>query len=118
MITNPLKGEQLLTLDKDYKCRLTIDSLIKIEEELGKGIIKATTDIANANVLLKDLVIVLKYALRGGGNDLQDKDIKTIISNVGLIKASTVVATLLAKSLSDPEEESKNEGVKKSLEET
>ena len=115
MITNPLKGEQSLRLDKDYKCRLTIDALIKIEEELGKGIIKATTDIANADVLLKDLVVVLKYALRGGGNDLQDAEIKKIIANIGLIKASTVVATLLAKSLSDPSEDSKNE-VKKNLE--
>jgi hypothetical protein len=38
-MANPLKGEVLITLNKEtYKCRLTIDALVKIEDELDKGI--------------------------------------------------------------------------------
>ena len=45
-MTNPLKGEIEIELGgESYKCRLTIDSLVKIEEELDKGIIELATDI-------------------------------------------------------------------------
>ena len=36
-MTNPLKGEIEIELGGEtYKCRLTIDSLVKIEDELDK----------------------------------------------------------------------------------
>ena len=39
-MANPLKGEIPLTLGKEtYKCRLTIDALVRIEDELDKGIL-------------------------------------------------------------------------------
>ena len=109
-MANPLKGEILIPLDKEYKCRLTIDSCIKIENELGKGILELTQEIANAKITISTLVTVLKYALRGGGNDFQDKDIHKIIQNVGIVVASTEVAKLLAATLSDPDSEEDNEG--------
>ena len=38
-MANPMKGEVEVTLGDDtYKTRLTVDSLIKIEEETGKGL--------------------------------------------------------------------------------
>ena len=109
-MANPLKGEVLVPLDKEYKCRLTIDHCIKIENELGKGILELTTEISQAKITISTLVTVLKYALRGGGNDFQDKDIHKIIQNVGIVTASTEVAKLLAATLSDPDSEEDNEG--------
>tara|TARA_R100001510_G_C7641930_1_gene199520 strand:- start:519 stop:866 length:348 start_codon:yes stop_codon:yes gene_type:complete len=109
-MANPLKGEVLVPLDKEYKCRLTIDHCIKIENELGKGILELTTEISQAKITISTLVTVLKYALRGGGNDFQDRDIHKIIQNVGIVTASTEVAKLLAATLSDPDSEEDNEG--------
>lgn len=103
-MTNPLKGEIEIELGgQTYKCRLTIDSLVKIEDELDKGILELANDISQARVRVKTLIVVLKYALRGGGNDFDDKKIKEIITNSSLLEASTTVAQLLADSLTDPE---------------
>ena len=76
---NPLKGEVPLELNGEtYKCRLTIDSLVQIEEELGLGIIEIVTELSNAKVRIKWLLVILYHALRGGGNDFDDKKIKRI----------------------------------------
>ena len=65
-MTNPLKGEIEIELGGEtYKCRLTIDSLVKIEDELDKGILELATDMGQAKVRLKTLLIVLKL---GGRN--------------------------------------------------
>jgi hypothetical protein len=110
-MTNPMRGQVEITLGEDtYNCRLTIDSLIKIEDELNDGILQLAQKIANADVRLKTLVTVLRYALRGGGNDVSDSDVQKIISNVGLVVASTQVAHLLAATLSDSKSEEKSEG--------
>ena len=112
-MTNPLKGEVEIELGGEtYKCRLTIDALVRIEDELDKGILELASDISEAKVRLRTLVVVLRNALRGGGNDFDDKKIKSILGNVGIISASTVVANLLASTLSDPEpdeEDKKNQ---------
>ena len=103
-MTNPLKGEIEIELaGQIYKCRLTIDSLVKIEDELDKGILELATDISNAKVRLKTLLVVLRYALRGGGNDFDERKIKTILTDAGIITSSSVVAQLLADSLTDKE---------------
>jgi len=101
-MANPLKGEIPLTLGKEtYKCRLTIDALVRIEDELDKGILELATAIAEAKVRIRTLIVVLKHALRGGGNDFDDKKIGSIIQDVGIVVASTEVAKLLASTLTD-----------------
>jgi len=92
---------------------LTIDSLVKIEDELDAGILELASNIAEAKVRLRTLIVVLRYALRGGGNDFDEKKIKSILSGTGLIQSSTVVANLLASTLSDPEETEETETTKK-----
>ena len=112
-MTNPLKGEIEIELGGEtFKCRLTIDSLVKIEDELDKGILELATDISQAKVRLKVLLVVLRYALRGGGNDFDDRKMKQIITDTGIISASAVVAQLLSDSLSDPEEKEESSGKK------
>ena len=113
-MTNPLRGEIEITLGSEtYKARLTIDALVRIEEELDSGILKLAARIAQADIRLKELIVVLKAALRGGGNDLNEKQVGKIISDIGIVTASTEVAQLLAQTLSDPEgeEEGKSQQV-------
>mgnify|MGYP003653950377 CR=1 FL=1 len=118
-MTNPLKGEVEIELSgQTYKCRLTIDSLVKIEDELDKGILELTTDISQAKIRMRTLITVLRYAMRGGGNDFDDKKIKQILAKAGIIRSSTVVAQLLADTLNDPESEEEEGDSSKKLQET
>ncbi len=118
-MTNPLKGEIEIELGgQTYKCRLTIDSLVKIEDELDAGILELASNISQAKVRLRTLVVVLKYAMRGGGNDFDDRKIKQILTNTGIIPASAAVAQLLADSLTDPEQKEEGSYAKKPQEMT
>ena len=114
-MTNPLKGQIKVTLGSTtYKCRLTIDSLVNIEDELDTGILELAQNISQAKVRIRTLLVVLRHALRGGGNDFDEKKIGQIISNIGIVTASTEVAKLLVATLSD--NDSDEEDKKKALE--
>ena len=105
-MANPLKGEIEVTIGSEtYKCRLTIDALVKIEDELDKGILELATAIAEAKVRIRTLLVVLRYALRGGGNDFDDKKVGELISSAGIVVASTEVANLLVATLTDNDSE-------------
>ena len=108
-----MKGQISLKLgDKDYKARLTIDSIMQIEDAVGCGIIKLATKMADADIRMSDVVTVLLHALRGGGKDYQDSDIKKIVQKIGLVESTTAVANLIAQSLASDDEQEK-EGKKK-----
>jgi len=110
-MANPLKGEVTVQLaGKDYKCRLTIDAIIQIEEECNCGIIKLATKMGEADIRMSEIINVLLPAIRGGGNDINRKDVMKIVQDAGIIKATTAVANLLAKSLTDDSEETTEEG--------
>lgn len=101
-MTNPLKGEVEVELaGKTYACRLTLNSLIKIETVLGRGIIKTAQNMAEGDVILNDVVQILLPALRGGGNDLQEKDIHRLIQESGIVASTLVAANLLAQTLTE-----------------
>ncbi len=100
-MTNPLKGEiQLKIGSKDYKARLTVDAIMQIETACGCGILKLAQRMGDADIRVTDLINVLTPALRGGGKDFQPKDIATIISDAGIIEATTAVANLLTAAIS------------------
>jgi len=99
---NPLKGEVELELGgKTYKTRLTIDALVRIETALDKGIIEIVNDLSNAKTRINWLMIVLLQALRGGGNDFKDSDVKEILTKEGVASATVKVAQMLAGALTD-----------------
>jgi len=114
-MTNPLKGQIEVTLGSEtYKCRLTIDSLVKIEDELDTGILELAQNIAQAKVRIRTLLVVLRYALRGGGNGFDQIILGQIISDIGIVTASTEVAKLLVSTLND--NDSDEEDKKKAIE--
>ena len=99
-MTNPLKGEMMIKLgDQEYKSRLTIDSIVKIEAALDKGILLIMQRLGETDIRITDLRIILLHALRGGGNDFSEKDVNQIISDSGIVQACRAVAELLAATL-------------------
>ena len=103
-MANPLKSEIEITLDKVYTARLTIDAIIRIEQKLGVGIIKLVNNLSSMEITISDIISVLTPALRGGGNDLQEDDVKKIIASVGIIKCTEVVSQILVESLAADQE--------------
>ena len=112
-MTNPLKGETQITLgSEDYTCRLTIDSLIKIEDEIGMGIIKLVSKLSTEmDMPIIHQLSILYHALRGGGNDLTQKQVKQLVTENGLIKTTQVILIMLTNTLNDEDDgEKKEEG--------
>jgi hypothetical protein len=110
-MANKLKGEITVQLaGKDYKCRLTVDAIMQIEDACDCGVIKLATKMSEGDIRLNEIINVLTPALRGGGNDLQRKDVVNIVQEAGIVKATAAVANLLAKSLTDDSEEATDEG--------
>ena len=110
-MTNPLKGQIEVTLgSKTYKARLTMDSIIQIENDCNCGIIKLATKMGDADIRMSEIINVLTPALRGGGNDLTKKDVMNLVQNSGIVNATTAVATLLAETLTDDSMEATDEG--------
>lgn len=101
-MANPLKGQIKINLaSKEYTARLTIDALMQIEDALGQGIIKVAQRMGEGDVRIRDLVTVLLPAIRGGGNDIQQKEINQLVQDAGIVETTKVVANLLAQTLTD-----------------
>lgn len=110
-MTNPLKGETQITLgSEDYACRLTIDSLIKIEEEIGMGIIKLINKLSSEmDMPISSQIAILYHALRGGGNDLTKNQVKELMAKNGIIKTTQIILLMLTSTLNDEDDNEKKE---------
>ena len=99
-MANPMKSAVEIQLgNKSYKARLTVDSIIQIENDVGCGIIKLATKMSEADIRMIDIISVLTPALRGGGKNIQADDVKKIVGDVGIVASATAVAELLTQSL-------------------
>ena len=111
MTVNKLKGEHKLTLaGKEYKARLNIDAIMRIEEATGKSVILLAQEMGmNQGITVSQILIVLYNGLRGGGNDVSEADVKNIIGE-SYLESITAVAQLLTKTLTGHSEEETDEG--------
>ena len=110
-MTNPLKGEIEIELGGEtYKCRLTMNSIMEIEDSCNCGIIKLATKMAEADIRMSDIVNVLHPAIRGGGNNISRNDTIKIVQEAGIINSTTAVANLLTSTLTDDSKDEADEG--------
>jgi hypothetical protein len=102
MSVNPLRGQVEIELaGEKFQARLTIDSIIRIEETLDKGILQITQNIAETDIRMKDICLILYWALRGGGKDFKESEVRTKVQNAGIVESCKVVTGLLTSVLSD-----------------
>lgn len=103
-MTNPLRGQFEVELGgESYNTRLTIDACIKVESEIGMSLLKLTQKIADSDVRIDEVIVILTHALRGGGNKVEHKDVKKIVQEAGLTQGIMAVANILTATLSDPD---------------
>jgi hypothetical protein len=105
MTTNSLKAEKILNFkDKTYKARMSLDTIMRIEEALGTSILKVGNKLTTADITLLDIITILTLAIRAGGNDINESDIKKHVSEIGLVESMKLTGELLTLALNvDPD---------------
>tara|TARA_Y100000401_G_scaffold28672_1_gene20822 strand:+ start:141 stop:425 length:285 start_codon:yes stop_codon:yes gene_type:complete len=78
---------------------MSLDTIMKVESALDCSILKVGNKLANADMTLSQVIQVIYYALRGGGNDIKETDVKAIVSELGLIEAIKTAGELITMAL-------------------
>jgi len=109
MTVNSLKAEKILNFkDKTYKARMSLDTIMRVEEALGTSILKVGNKLTTADITLLDIITILTLAIRAGGNDITESDIKKHVSDIGLVEAMKLTGELLTLALNvDPDNSEK-----------
>ena len=114
MTVNRLKAETILKFgDVEYKANMSLDTIIRLEDKLGMGIFELGTKFSKGQFRINQIISILALAIRAGGNDVKDSDIKILVSNVGVVESVKITSDLITLALNV-----EIEGEKKSEEET
>ncbi len=106
MSINKLKAEKIIVVnDVEYKARMPIDTIMRIETALNCGLLKLAQRLTEADITLSEVVQFLTLALRGGGNDIKEKEVKALVNSMGLVEAFKVTGEIIALALDTNEEE-------------
>jgi len=99
-MTNELRGEKEITLgNKTFKTKLSIDSIVRLERQLGKGIIKYATSLSQGDTSISEVITVLTVAIRGGGNKIEEAEVKKLAWESGVATSLAIAGELLASAL-------------------
>ena len=105
-MTNPFRGEKEVKLgNKTYKTRLTVDSLIKLEQNTGQSLIRLTSRLSEGSLTLTDIASIITPAIRGGGADIKQDEVIGIIYQSGIAEGIRVCGELLANVLAGGQED-------------
>ena len=105
-MTNPFRGEKEVKLgNKTYKTRMTVDSLIKLEQTTGQSLIKLTSRLSEGSLTLTEIASIITPAIRGGGADIKEDEVIKIIYQSGIADGIRVCGELLANVLAGGQED-------------
>lgn len=105
-MTNKFRGELKVKLNKtDYNTRLTLDGIMRIEQSTGKPILKLANDLMNSNLSMTDIVTIMSTALRGGGNNIQPKEVGELLFEAGMIDSMKVCGEILTNTITGGEKQ-------------
>ena len=109
MSTNPIKAEKVLNFkDKTYKARMSLDTLMRIEEALGCSILKVGNKLSTADINTVDNLESKEKSIRAGGNDITENDVKGLVSDIGIVEGMKMTGELLTLALNvDPDNSEK-----------
>ena len=101
MSTNLLRAEKVLNFpnNKSFKARMSLDTIMRIEEVLGMSILKLGNKLAQGDVTMAQIIQILTLSIRAGGSDIQDNEVKQLVSEIGLMDAIKKTGELLAIAL-------------------
>lgn len=99
-MTNPKRGEVQIALgDVSYNGRVTLDVIMRIERQMGKGIVKIAQSLSDADISTFEIVQILTPVIRAGGNDVDEKKVGKEIWDAGLATGMAACAEVVASAL-------------------
>jgi len=68
---------------------------MRIETNLGKGVLKIAQELQNAEMSATQMVSILTPVLRSSGADLKDKDVANLIWEAGFAQGLKIIAEVI-----------------------
>lgn len=97
---NPQRGEIKVNLgEKTYTGRVTLDTLMRIENALGMGLVKIAQKLQEGDLKVNELLSIITPIVRAGGNSVDQKEIGEIVWAAGLAEAMRVAGEIIAYAL-------------------
>ena len=84
---------------KTFNTKLSIDGIVRLERQLGKGIIKYATALSQGDTSLTEVITVLTVAIRGGGNKIEEAEVKKLAWETGVAQSLAIAGEVLANAL-------------------
>ena len=105
-----MRGEHEITLaGETFTTRLTIDGMVRLEQQLGKGLIKFAQELAQGDVSITQVIKILTVSIRGGGNKVDETKVKELVSDAGVAPSLAVVGEILTIALMGGQSEGNEE---------
>ena len=109
-MANKHRGDLSVTLgDEQYTTRINFDSIARLEGITGKSIIGLAQAIGETTITTTQLQAILFVAIKGGGNNVTEKDVAKIIWDAGIVQAMAVAGDILTNVLLGGQDEGKAE---------
>lgn len=100
MSQNVMRAEKnLLINNKEYKAKMSVDTIMRIEDSLGGSIFGIAKKFEIPDVRVNELLVIIYQCVRAGGHDITEKDIKSYISSVGIVEATKTAGALIVLGL-------------------
>ena len=99
-MTNPQRGELKISLgEKQFTGRVTLDTLMRIENSLGMGLVKIAQKLREGDLRVNELLTIITPVVRAGGNNIDQKEVGEVIWSAGLAEAMRVAGEIIAYAL-------------------
>jgi hypothetical protein len=97
---NPQRGELKISLgEKTFNGRVTLDTLMRIENGLGMGLVKIAQKLQEGDLRVNELLSIITPIVRAGGNSVDQKEVGEILWAAGLAEGMRVAGEIIAYAL-------------------
>ena len=104
-MSNPKRGELSLTMGSEtYHCKLNMDTIMRMEQNCGRGILTIANGLSKAEMSASDMIAILTPVLRSRGLDLKDRDVGKLIFEAGFTEGLRCIAEVIAFLIGGEEE--------------
>ena len=106
-MTNLIRAEKIINFRNNvsYKAKMCVDTMLQIESAVGVSFYKTAQRLGTGDLTLSEIITIITLAIRSGGNKIDDKEVKRLVSEVGFQEAIVIAGDLLALALNSNQEE-------------
>lgn len=105
---NPKRGEISIKLgEKEYKGRVTLDAMMKIETSMNMGLLQIAQRLSDGALTLNEMGTIITPVIRGGGNDITQNDVLKMVWDNGTMNCFKIVSDIISNALNPDEGDAK-----------